>query len=107
MDFGELTRLASQLQSQLAQTQEQAQRLRIVGEAGGGMVRVVLNGKYEVVEMDIDARALEGDDKTLLEDLIRAAFNQASARVAEEVRDRMGSFAESMGVDLSALGLGK
>jgi DNA-binding YbaB/EbfC family protein len=107
MDLNELTRLASQLQSQLAQTQDQAQSLRVTGEAGGGMARVVLNGKYEVVELDIDAKAFEGGDKALVEDLIRAAFNQASARVGEDVRQRMGSFAESMGIDLSALGLGK
>jgi DNA-binding YbaB/EbfC family protein len=98
--------MASQLQSQLAQTQEQAKSLRVTGEAGGGMVRVVLNGKYEVVELDIEPNAFAGGDKALVEDLIRAAFNQASTRVGEEARQRMGSFAESMGIDLSALGLG-
>ncbi|MBI3178400.1 MAG: YbaB/EbfC family nucleoid-associated protein [Deltaproteobacteria bacterium] len=105
MDLSNLMQMAGQLREQLAQAQAQARELRIEGEAGGGLVRVVMNGQHEVLEIVIDPKALA--DKALLEDLLRAAFNQASARVQESVRDRMGGFARSFGIDLSALGLGR
>jgi DNA-binding protein YbaB len=68
------------------------------------MVRVVLSGKYEVIEVHIDPKVHEAGDHTLLEDLVRAAFNQAAAQVAERVRERMGGLAQGLGIDLSALG---
>ncbi len=105
MDLSNLMQMAGQLREQLASAQAQARDLRIQGEAGGGLVRVVMNGQHEVLEIVIDPKTLA--DKALLEDLLRAAFNQAAARVQETVRDRMGAFAHNFGIDLSALGLGR
>lgn len=105
MDLSNLAQIANQLRDQLANSQTEAANTKVTGEAGGGMVRVVLNGKYEVLEVNIEPKAYEAGDRTLVEDLIRAAFNQASTKIAEEVRQRMGSFAQSVGVDLAALGL--
>ena len=105
MDLSNLTQLASQLREQLSQSQSEAADTKVTGAAGGGMVRVVLNGKYEVIELNIEPKAYDSGDRALVEDLIRAAFNQASAKIAEELRQRMGNFAQNFGVDLSALGL--
>ncbi len=105
MDFSNLAQLANQLRDQLSQSQSEAANTKVTGEAGGGMVRVVLNGKYEVVELTIEPKVFEDGDRALAEDLIRAAFNQASTKVASELRQRMGNLAQSLGVDLAALGL--
>ena len=104
MDLSNLMQMANQLRDQLTQNQAEAAKLRITGEAGGGMVRVVLNGKYEVLKLEIEDKAFGSGDKALVEDLVRAAFNQAAVKVAEDLRKRMGDFAQGMGIDLSALG---
>jgi len=104
MDLSNLLQMANQLREQLQSAQQQAQTMRVTGEAGGGLVRVVMDGQHQVVELHIDEKVLS--DRALLEDLVRAAFNQASTRVQEEIKSRMGNFAQTMGIDLSALGLG-
>jgi DNA-binding YbaB/EbfC family protein len=104
MDLNNLMQIANQMKDQLAKSQEEAAKLRITGEAGGGMVRVVLNGKHEAIEVSIDSQVLEGGDKGLAEDLLRAAFNQATAKVNEELRDRMGNLTQGLGIDFSQLG---
>ena len=103
MDFSALMQISEKLRQELQRSQEEAQRARVTGEAGGGLVRVVLNGRYEAVEVTIDPKATSGDDRRLLEDLVRAAINQASARVSAEMQGRVGSFASSLGVDPTLL----
>ena len=103
MDFSQIMQMAEQLKRELQATQNAAQEARVVGEAGGGLVRVVLNGRYEALEVHIEPKTLAGGDQTLIEDLLRAAFNQASARVAEQLQARVGTFASSLGIDPQAL----
>lgn len=103
MDINELMKAAQGLRTQLENAKEQAEKLRVTGEAGGGMVRVVMNGRYEVVELTIEPAAVS-DDIKLVEDLTRAAVNQASAKVGEQLQGSLGSMAQGLGVDLSQLG---
>jgi DNA-binding YbaB/EbfC family protein len=99
--------MATQLRERLAQAQEQAGSLTVTGEAGGGLVRVVMNGRHEIVELKIDPKTLVPSEVALVEDLIRAAVNQATAKVVTGLKERMGGMAKDFGVDLSALeGLG-
>lgn len=102
MDMNELMKAAGQLQQQLKDAQSKAETLKVTGESGGGMVKVTLNGRYEVLEVSIDPTA--SGDRELLEDLLRAAFNQASAQVGEKLQGSLGSMAQGLGVDLSKLG---
>lgn len=104
MDINDLMKAAQGFRSQLESAKEQAESLRVNGESGGGMVRVVMNGRYEVVELTIDPKALE-DDRKLVEDLTRAAVNQASAAVGEALQGSLGSMAQGLGIDLSQLGI--
>lgn len=104
MDINELMKAAQSLKGQLEQAQEQAEKLRVTGEAGGGMVRVVMNGRYEVVELTIDPNAAR-DDIKLVEDLTRAAVNHATSQIGQQLQGSLGSMAQGMGIDLSSLGL--
>ncbi len=104
MDINELMKAAQSLKGQLEEAQAKAEELRVTGEAGGGMVRVVMNGRYEVVELSIDPNAAK-DDVKLVEDLTRAAFNQASSQVGQQLQGSLGSMAQGLGLDLSSLGL--
>jgi hypothetical protein len=106
MDMKQIMEMANQLRSQLADAQAEAGAQRYVGEAGGGLVRVVLNGRHEAVEVKIDPAAVDPDDLTLLEDLLRAAFNQASGQLSAGLKERLGSVAQTFGVDLSGIDMG-
>lgn len=103
MDFGKMMEMATQLRERLAQAQEQAGQVTATGESGGGLVRVVMNGRHEVVELKIDPKMMAPSEVTLVEDLIRAAFNDAATKVAERLKTSMGDMAKDFGVDMSAL----
>jgi len=92
-NIGQLMRQAQQLQANMQKAQEQLGSLEVTGEAGGGVVKVVMNGRHEVRRVQIDP-ALAADDREMLEDLVAAACNDAARRVAEAVQQRM---ADAMG----------
>lgn len=107
MDLQEIMRMAQALRGQLEETQAHAEQARFLGEAGGGLVRAVMNGKHELVELKIDPTTLgpgiKADDLKLLEDLIRAAVNQAGRQVVNNLQSSVGSLAKNLGLDLSML----
>ena len=80
--LAEMMQKAQQMQEQL---QQELATKCVVGEAGGGMVRVTLNGMLEVKSVKIEKAAIDPSDPTLLEDLVRAAVGQAITQ-AEEAR---------------------
>ena len=92
-NIGQLMRQAQQLQANMQKAQEQLGTLEVTGEAGAGMVKVVMNGRHEVRRVQIDPTAF-GDDREMLEDLVAAACNDATRRVAEAVQQHM---ADAMG----------
>jgi DNA-binding YbaB/EbfC family protein len=87
-NIGQLMRQAQQLQANMQKAQEQLASLEVTGEAGGGMVKVVMNGRHEVRRVDIDP-AVAASDREMLEDLFGAACNDATRRVAEAVQQHM------------------
>ena len=104
MDISQIMQMAGQLRSQMMDAQATAQNERHVGEAGGGLVKVVMNGRYEVLEVSIDPKAMRPDDRTLVEDMMRAAFNQAATKAGANLQTRVVDFARQMGLDPSMLG---
>jgi nucleoid-associated protein EbfC len=88
MGLGDLMKKAQKMQEDMKLAQERLAQEEVVGESGGGMVKITLNGKYEVKRVEIDP-ALLSDDKEMLEDLIAAAFNGAGQRVAEKAKENM------------------
>lgn len=61
------------------------------GEAGGGLVKITLNGRLEIVAMELDPIAVDNRDIKMLEDLIIAAHNVASRRVIETLKNKLGA----------------
>jgi DNA-binding YbaB/EbfC family protein len=92
-NIGQLMRQAQQLQANMQKAQEQLGSLEVTGEAGGGLVKVVMNGRHEVRRVHIDP-TVAADDREMLEDMIAAACNDAARRVAEATQLRM---ADAMG----------
>lgn len=92
----QLLKQAQKLQSQMMAAQEDLEKEVIEASAGGGMVKVEMNGKQEVVSVKISPEAVDPDDVEMLEDLIMAAVNQAHTMVQEKTNEKMGSLTGGM-----------
>ena len=88
--LGNLMKQAQKMQAELQKAQEQMALEEVTGEAGGGLVKVVINGKHEVRRVTIDDSLL-GDDREMLEDLVAAAFNAAVQKLADKMQENMAS----------------
>ncbi|MBF0369948.1 MAG: YbaB/EbfC family nucleoid-associated protein [Magnetococcales bacterium] len=82
-NLGNLLKQAQQMQGKMAKMQEELAAQTVVGQSGGGMVEVTLNGKQEMVSIRIDKTVVDPGDVEMLEDLIAAAFNDAHAKLQD------------------------
>ena len=73
-----LMKQAQEMQENLKKAQEQIASMEIEGQAGAGMVKVIMTGRHDIKRVSIDA-SLMGDDKEMLEDIVTAAANVASS----------------------------
>jgi len=94
MDPEQLKGLLAQAQQMATEMQNDLGHKTAQGAAGGGLVTVTVNGNNQVLAVKIDPKAIDPSDPTMLEDLVRAAVNQATDKlkelVAEELRQRAG-----------------
>ncbi len=88
--IGNMMKQAQMLQANMQKAQAEIATIVCVGEAGGGMAKVTMSGKHEVSRVEID-KALMGDDKEMLEDLIAAAVNDAVHKVEKATQQKMQS----------------
>ncbi|MCU0479358.1 MAG: YbaB/EbfC family nucleoid-associated protein [Chloroflexi bacterium] len=77
MSFGNLQKMAMQMQRDMARVEEELLEARLEGSAGGGVVRAVVSGKQELIELHIDPDAVDPADVEMLQDLVVAAVNDA------------------------------
>jgi len=80
-NLGQMMKQAQQMQARMTEMQEQMEAHEVEGQAGGGMVTVRVSGKFEVRAVAIDPSIVDPADPEMLEDLIKAAFNDAHAKV--------------------------
>lgn len=86
-NIGQLMQQAQKMQENLKKAQEEMADLEVTGEAGGGLVKVVMSGRHEVRRVTIDPDL--GDDREMVEDLVAAAVNDAVNRVQEMMQEKM------------------
>ncbi|MCF7929779.1 MAG: YbaB/EbfC family nucleoid-associated protein [Spirochaetales bacterium] len=84
------------LQSGMAEMQEKLKDVVVTGSAGGDMVRVTINGKMEIQNVEISPEAVDPDDIKMLEDLMEAAFRDAMTRVREQIQQEVSSLTGGM-----------
>lgn len=94
----QLMKQAQKMQEQMAKAQEELEEAEIVGESGGGLVQVVVNGKKAVQSVTIKPEAVDPDDIEMLEDLIMAALNNAYEEAGELYEEKMGQFGGAGGL---------
>ncbi|WP_295407632.1 YbaB/EbfC family nucleoid-associated protein [uncultured Thiocystis sp.] len=93
--LGGLLKQAQKMQEEMQQAQVRLAQEEVTGEAGGGMVKITMTGQHQVKRVEIDP-SLMGDDKEMLEDLITAAVNAATQRIAEKVKANMAELTAGM-----------
>jgi DNA-binding YbaB/EbfC family protein len=89
MDFMGLMKQAQQMQAKMAEAQLELEQTVVEGEAGGGLVKVVLTAKGSMRSVSIDPSLLKPDEKEILEDLILTAHMQARAKAEDAMAEKM------------------
>ena len=94
-DMMDLVRQANQMRGEMRKVQKQLASLEVQGEAGGGMVKIVMTCNHRVRRLEIED-SLAGERTSMLEDLIKAAFNDALKKVERTVKDQMSNVTGGM-----------
>ena len=89
--MGNLQKMLKQAKEMQDKIQRESAEMRVEGSSGGGMVTVVLDGTKNLISINIDPEVVDKDDVEMLQDLIVAAFNDANAKVDEELSQKLGS----------------
>jgi DNA-binding YbaB/EbfC family protein len=93
----QLMKQAQKLQQDMAKAKEELAASEVDAEAGGGLVTVTMSGDRKVLAIKIKPEAVDPEDVEMLEDLIIAALNEATARVDELNEELMGPYANMLG----------
>ncbi len=87
-NMGNLLKQAQAMQENMQKAQAELGSITVIGESGGGMIKVTMNGRHEVVRVQIEP-AVISEDREMLEDLIAAAANDAVRKVEAAVQQKM------------------
>jgi hypothetical protein len=94
-DFDEILKMAQNAQNELQKAQDNLDKVEVEGAAGGGLVKVRATAKGRILAVDIDESLLQPSEKSMVEDLVAAAINDAKAKAdaaaAEEMQKMQGS----------------
>ncbi|HUI28740.1 MAG TPA: YbaB/EbfC family nucleoid-associated protein [Candidatus Acidoferrales bacterium] len=92
-DFGNMQKMISELQKTLEKAMGELENMSVIGEAGGGMVKVTANGKREILSVDIEPDLVKSQDKEMIEDLVAAASNNALQKAEKMATEHLGASA--------------
>lgn len=95
--LGGLMKQAQKMQENMQKAQEELANMEVTGQAGGGMVSVVMTGRHDVRRVSID-QSLMSEDKEMLEDLLAAAVNDAVRNIERVTQEKMGAMTAGMGL---------
>ncbi|WP_229805383.1 YbaB/EbfC family nucleoid-associated protein [Saccharospirillum salsuginis] len=93
--MGGLMKQAQKMQEDMKRMQEEVAQAEVTGEAGAGLVKVVMNGRHDVKQVSLDDSVMQ-EDKELLEDLLAAAVNDAVRKVEDYSQEKMSSVTSGM-----------
>ena len=95
--LGNLMKQAQRMQESMKKAQEELAAMEVTGQAGGGLVSVVMTGRHDVKRVSIDDNLLK-EDKEMLEDLLAAAVNDAVRQVESTTQEKMAGLGAGMGL---------
>lgn len=94
-DMGNLMKQAQQMQAKMQQAQEEIANAEVTGESGAGLIKITMNGRHDVKQVNIDD-SLMSEDKEILEDLIAAAVNDAVRKIESSSQEKMSGLTGGM-----------
>ncbi len=94
----EAMKQVKKMQELMEQKQQELANLRIEASSGGGMVKVIANGREEIVDIEISKEVVDPNDVDMLEDLILAAIKEAQAKSKELAQREMASIMGQLGL---------
>ncbi len=97
-NMSQIMKQAKAMQDKMAELQKKIEETEIEGSSGGGAVKIVMNGKHEVINIVIDKSIINPEESEVLEDLITAAINDANKKIAENTNSQLGSISSGMGL---------
>lgn len=93
-NIAQLMQQAQKVQEQMKKAQEELGQLEVIGQAGGGLVSITMNGRHEVRRVSIDPEI--ADDREMIEDLVAAAINDAINKVQETSQEKMSGLTSGL-----------
>lgn len=93
-----MNQLMKMAQDMSRKMEEQMEAIEVEGNAGGGMVKVAMNGHKNVLSTEISPEVVDPDDIEMLQDLVTAAVNDAIAKVDEQMKDNLGGMTGGPGI---------
>ena len=93
--MGNMMRQAQKMQEDMKKAQEEIANMEVEGQAGGGMVKVTMNGRHELRNVTLDD-SLMSDDKEMIEDLLAAAVNDAVRKIEQQSSEKMSGVTAGM-----------
>ena len=97
-NFGNIMKQAKKMQEQMGQLQQELETKTIEAQAGGGMVRVVVNGKFEIVSLRIEKDVVNPEDIEMLQDLVSAAVNEGIRKAQEMAAQEMAKITGGLNI---------
>ena len=97
-DMAGMMKKAQEMQSKMAEMQDDLHNIMVTGESGAGLVKATATAKGELKALDIDPSIFNGDDKEVVEDLILAAIKDAQAKASDRAQSEMGKLTEGLGL---------
>ena len=97
-NISQIMKQAKAMQEKMNELQQKVEKEEIEGSSGGGLIKLTLNGKYVATKISIDPSLMKESETDILEDLIVAAINDATKKIAENMNNQLGSI--SGGIDL-------
>jgi DNA-binding YbaB/EbfC family protein len=96
-DFSKILNKAKELESKMKESQEKIKNISVTGVSGGDSVKITLNGEGEIINLDISSDILK-EDKTIIEDLIKAAHNNAKSQLKSKTSEEISKAAGGFGI---------
>lgn len=101
MKFGDMNKMMKQvqkMQQEMERLQQELVEKTVEATAGGGMVRVVCNGRHQLTSIEINPEAVDPDDVEMLQDVVMAAVNEALRKSQEMVDGEMERITGGLGL---------
>ena len=108
LDMMKMMGRMKEVQAKIKEAQDNLINVKATGESGGGMVKAIVNGKKQLIALEIDPVILKGEDKMIVQDLVVAAVNKASDEAEILAKEELKKATEGLlpnipGMDLSSL----